>query len=197
MVAHLTGGQGVAGSNPVSPTVGQGRVSGCYPSSAALFRVCASVLSPIKRLGAGDHLGTDGFPNARSARSQPPRSTPGPGGDIAAWWSASRAPRSCAARAPAPRHRPSTSVIPPWYARSPDIRLQAVARAARPDYPAWLTHVKAAAACTRPIRLAGTARELAHAYPSCSCRRSPSLVRTSTPDGEARSTSMPALSKKA
>ncbi|HET9518816.1 MAG TPA: replication initiator [Actinoplanes sp.] len=36
------------------------------------------------------------------------------------------------------------------------MRLQAVARAARDDYPAWLGHVKAAAACTRPIRLAGT-----------------------------------------
>jgi hypothetical protein len=42
------------------------------------------------------------------------------------------------------------------YRRSTDIRLQAVARAARPDYPAWLSHVKAAAACTRPVRLAGT-----------------------------------------
>jgi hypothetical protein len=47
-------------------------------------------------------------------------------------------------------------VAPPWYTRSTDIRLQAVARAARPDYPAWLGHVKAAAACTRPVRLAGT-----------------------------------------
>jgi hypothetical protein len=45
---------------------------------------------------------------------------------------------------------------PPWWSRSTDIRLQAVARAARPDYPAWLSHVKAAAACTRPVRLAGT-----------------------------------------
>jgi hypothetical protein len=40
--------------------------------------------------------------------------------------------------------------------RSTDIRLQAVARAARPDYPAWLAHVKPAAGCTRPVRLAGT-----------------------------------------
>ena len=32
----------------------------------------------------------------------------------------------------------------------------ALARAARDDYPAWLTHVKAAAACTRPVRLAGS-----------------------------------------
>ena len=46
--------------------------------------------------------------------------------------------------------------IPPWYARSTDLHLQAIARAARPDYPAWLTHVKTAAACTRPVRLAGT-----------------------------------------
>ena len=42
------------------------------------------------------------------------------------------------------------------YARSTDLRLQAIARAARPDYPAWLGHVKAAAACTRPVRLAGS-----------------------------------------
>jgi hypothetical protein len=40
--------------------------------------------------------------------------------------------------------------------RSTDLRIQAVARAARPDYPAWLGHVKAAAACARPVRLAGT-----------------------------------------
>jgi hypothetical protein len=40
--------------------------------------------------------------------------------------------------------------------RSTDIRLQAVARAVRPDYPAWLAHVKSAAGCTRPVRLAGT-----------------------------------------
>jgi hypothetical protein len=46
--------------------------------------------------------------------------------------------------------------VPVWYSRSTDISLQAVARAARPDYPAWLNHVRAAAACTRPIRLAGT-----------------------------------------
>ena len=47
-------------------------------------------------------------------------------------------------------------VAPAWYTRSTDVRLQAVARAARPDYPAWLSHVQAAAACTRPVRLAGT-----------------------------------------
>jgi hypothetical protein len=45
---------------------------------------------------------------------------------------------------------------PPWYRRSTDIRLQAIARAARSDYPAWHSHVKAAATCTRPVRLAGT-----------------------------------------
>jgi hypothetical protein len=48
------------------------------------------------------------------------------------------------------------TTAPLWFARSTDIRLQAVARAARPDYPDWLRHVKAAAACTRPVRLAGT-----------------------------------------
>jgi hypothetical protein len=40
-------------------------------------------------------------------------------------------------------------------ARSSDIRQQAIARAARPDYPAWLRHVRPAAACVRPIRLYG------------------------------------------
>jgi hypothetical protein len=34
------------------------------------------------------------------------------------------------------------------------VRLQAVARAARPDFDAWLRHVKPAAGCTSPIRLA-------------------------------------------
>jgi hypothetical protein len=43
-----------------------------------------------------------------------------------------------------------------WMTRSADVRQQAIARAARPDYPAWLSHVKAASACTRPVRLAGT-----------------------------------------
>ena len=33
---------------------------------------------------------------------------------------------------------------------------QALARAGRDDYPAWLHHVRAAAGCTRPIRLSGT-----------------------------------------
>ncbi|MFI1995721.1 replication initiator [Actinoplanes sp. NPDC020271] len=47
-------------------------------------------------------------------------------------------------------------VTPTWYRTSPDVRLQAIARAARDDYPAWLSHVKAASACTRPVRLAGT-----------------------------------------
>ena len=40
--------------------------------------------------------------------------------------------------------------------RSTDLRRQAVARAAHPDYDAWLSHVKSASACVRPVRLAGT-----------------------------------------
>jgi hypothetical protein len=48
------------------------------------------------------------------------------------------------------------TAAPSWYTRSPDVRLQAIARAARDDFPAWLSHVQPAAACTRPIRLAGT-----------------------------------------
>ncbi|GLW31891.1 replication initiator [Actinoplanes regularis] len=47
-------------------------------------------------------------------------------------------------------------LAPPWFRTSSDLRLQAVARAARDDYPAWLSHVQAASACTRPVRLAGT-----------------------------------------
>jgi hypothetical protein len=43
-----------------------------------------------------------------------------------------------------------------WMTRSADIRQQAIARAARADYLAWLSHVKVASACTRPVRLAGT-----------------------------------------
>jgi hypothetical protein len=60
-----------------------------------------------------------------------------------------------------PTHVPGSSVpgdlglLLPLLARSPDARLQAVARAARPDYPDWLDHVRPAAGCSRPIRLAG------------------------------------------
>jgi len=49
-----------------------------------------------------------------------------------------------------------TTTAPPWYRTSTDLRLQAIARATRPDYEAWLAHVKTASACTRPVRLAGT-----------------------------------------
>jgi hypothetical protein len=49
-----------------------------------------------------------------------------------------------------------TPTIPSWFARFPDLWVQAIARAARPDYEVWLSHVKSAAACTRPVRLAGT-----------------------------------------
>jgi hypothetical protein len=45
---------------------------------------------------------------------------------------------------------------PEWWRRSTDIDKQAIARAARPEYQAWLAHVKTASACTRPVRLAGT-----------------------------------------
>lgn len=46
--------------------------------------------------------------------------------------------------------------VPAWWRHSTDLNKQAVARAARPDYEAWLAHVKTASACTRPVRLAGT-----------------------------------------
>ncbi len=41
-------------------------------------------------------------------------------------------------------------------ARSADPHLQALARAAHDDFPAWVDHVRPAASCTRPIRLHGT-----------------------------------------
>jgi hypothetical protein len=34
--------------------------------------------------------------------------------------------------------------VPVWWRRSTDLQKQAIARAARPDYEAWLTHVKTA-----------------------------------------------------
>jgi hypothetical protein len=42
------------------------------------------------------------------------------------------------------------------FARSPHVQVQALARAARPDFEQWLHHVKPAAGCARPIRLAGS-----------------------------------------
>ncbi|HEX6682618.1 MAG TPA: replication initiator [Candidatus Limnocylindrales bacterium] len=42
------------------------------------------------------------------------------------------------------------------FARSTDTARQALARAARDDFPDWLAHVGSAAQCTRPVRLAGT-----------------------------------------
>ncbi len=42
------------------------------------------------------------------------------------------------------------------FARSDDEGLQGLARAASPEFPAWLSHVKAAADCAKPMRLNGT-----------------------------------------
>jgi hypothetical protein len=42
------------------------------------------------------------------------------------------------------------------FARSHDLGLQALARAARTDFPEWVNHVRAAADCARPVRLSGT-----------------------------------------
>ena len=50
----------------------------------------------------------------------------------------------------------STLIAPTWWSHSADLHKQAIARTARPDFDAWLSHVKAASACTRPVRLAGT-----------------------------------------
>src|SRR5262245_4557679 len=58
---------------------------------------------------------------------------------------------------------PTTVSMPPpvdpirlgLLARSTDSHLQALARAASDDFPAWVDHVRPAASCTRPIRLAG------------------------------------------
>jgi len=52
------------------------------------------------------------------------------------------------------------TAAPPWFVRSTDLRLQAIARAARPDYPDWHRHVQGAAGCTRPVRLAGSVATL-------------------------------------
>ncbi|WP_432417544.1 replication initiator [Actinoplanes solisilvae] len=61
---------------------------------------------------------------------------------------------------PTPARSPSAAgtltAAPSWWVRSADLQKQAVARAARPDYDAWLAHVKPASACVRPVRLAGT-----------------------------------------
>jgi hypothetical protein len=50
------------------------------------------------------------------------------------------------------------TITPAWTQPDPSYTAagQALARAARPDYFAWLEHVKAAAGCTRPIRLSGS-----------------------------------------
>ncbi|MEU7908180.1 replication initiator [Actinoplanes sp. NPDC049118] len=47
---------------------------------------------------------------------------------------------------------------PTWTPPAPALSAagQALARASRPDYFDWLTHVQAAAGCTRPVRLSGT-----------------------------------------
>src|SRR3954452_12922361 len=64
------------------------------------------------------------------------------------------APDATAASGTAACAEPVT--VPAWWARSTDLHKQAIARAARPDYEAWLAHIKTASACTRPVRLAGT-----------------------------------------
>jgi hypothetical protein len=55
-----------------------------------------------------------------------------------------------------PNAEPSLTLRLQWLSRSTDLHAQAVARAARPDFDAWLSHVTSASACTRPVRLAGT-----------------------------------------
>src|SRR5207249_3123747 len=76
---------------------------------------------------------------------------------------AALAPATVPVTATAPIAGPASSVSPllpeavrlGLMARSSDVRQQAIARAARSDYPAWLRHVRAAAGCARPIKLAG------------------------------------------
>ncbi|MDQ7904832.1 plasmid replication initiator protein [Phytohabitans sp. ZYX-F-186] len=60
----------------------------------------------------------------------------------------------------APYAEPDLALRLEWLSRSTDVRRQAVARAARPDFEAWLSHVQPASACMRPIRLAGTSLTL-------------------------------------
>lgn len=55
--------------------------------------------------------------------------------------------------APCPEPDPTRLSL---FARSTDTGWQALARAARDDFPDWLDHVRPAAQCARPIRLAGT-----------------------------------------
>ena len=59
-----------------------------------------------------------------------------------------------------PYAEPGLALRLEWLSRSTDVRRQAVARAARPDFEAWLSHVQPASACMRPIRLAGTSLTL-------------------------------------
>jgi len=60
---------------------------------------------------------------------------------------------SASGAAPCPEPDPTRLKL---FARSADTARQALARAARDDFPDWLHHVRPAAACARPIRLAGT-----------------------------------------
>jgi hypothetical protein len=64
------------------------------------------------------------------------------------------APEASASGA-APCAEPVTSPLTLW-ADSPDVRHQALIRAARPDFEDWLHQVRGVAGCARPIRLAGT-----------------------------------------
>ncbi len=64
-------------------------------------------------------------------------------------------------------------------ARSADPHKQALARAARDDFPNWLRHVRAAAACARPVRLAGTS----HTVEAATGRLLTTMDTASLPDG--------------
>ena len=52
----------------------------------------------------------------------------------------------------------SSNAETPWTAPAADSSAagQALARASQPGYFTWLSHVQAAAGCTRPVRLSGT-----------------------------------------
>ncbi len=83
LVAHLTGGQGVAGSNPVVPTVHEARWRSISLQLSGLLRVCGSSQRTTRRCRFGRSCGT----------------TLGPGSIWGVVWVSILAPLRCADRA--------------------------------------------------------------------------------------------------
>ena len=116
-------------------------------------------------LGCGDRLAVRRLRDVRTAFRRAGRRTPRPTGIGGPRWPTCR--RHCGSdridgdshpwRSTAPegggRRRPDPN---PTAADKLDARAAMLARAGRGDYWRWLAHVQTAAACTRPVRLAGT-----------------------------------------